>query len=335
MTARHTANCHSSYESLVSVDEFPGECQMADLFVSYSSADRELARELAEDLLSQGYTVWWDTHLLAGERFRKAIFEQLDASTAVIVIWTEASILSDWVVAEAERAHSQHKLISVRNSTLQVSRIPPPFGAIHHIVTIEDRAPLYRALAERLRTTPAYKIADGIREIYGQWGSASWGPKSAEVEQIILAFKPTHQIDMADRLAAMRLTTSAAQVEVMQGWWMLASLVQAILALFLTAHLESFRKSVSQLEMSAEILPVGMSLVALLNVVDIEEIFDPSDREMLNEIALSAEEARLSSVDKDYEKGSLLVRVIAWCPGFLRRLSAQLPELRHENAFNV
>jgi len=307
---------------------------MPDLFVSYSSANREIARGFAADLSAQGYTVWWDTHLLAGERFRKAIFEQLDASRAVIVIWTEASVVSDWVIAEAERAHSQSKLISVRSPTLQVNRIPPPFGAIHHIVTIEDRAALHRALSERLRTTSAHRIADGTREIYRQWGSTSWGPKPAEVEQIILAFKPSHQIDMADRLAAMRLTESAAPVEVMQGWWMLASLVQGILALFLTAHVESFRISLSRLEMSAEILPVGLHLVALLNVIDMEEVFDRTDREMLNEIALSADEARLSSVEKAYEKANMLVKAIAWYPGFLNRLSAQLPELQHESAFH-
>ena len=54
---------------------------------------------------------------------------------------------------------------------------------------------------------------------------------------------------------------------------------------------------------------------------------------MLNEIALSAEEARLSSVEKAYEKASALERAIAWYPGFLDRLSAQLPELQHESAF--
>lgn len=306
---------------------------MPDLFVSYSSANREIAREFATDLTAQGYTVWWDTQLLAGERFRKAIFEQLDDSRAVIVIWTEASIVSDWVVAEAQRAHSQNKLISVRAPTLQLDRIPPPFGAIHHIVTIEDRAALYRALSERLRTTAAHKIADGTREIYRQWGSTRWGPKPVEVEQIILAFKPSHQIDMADRLAAMRLTANAAPVEVMQGWWMLASLVQGILALFLTAHVESFRRSLSRLEMSAETLPVEQHLVALLKVIDREEVFNRADWEMLNEIALSADKARLSSIEKAYENANMLVRAIAWYPDFLNRLSVQLPELQHESAF--
>jgi hypothetical protein len=104
--------------------------------------------------------------------------------------------------------------------------------------------------------------------------------------------------------------TSAAPVEVIQGWWMLATLVQGILALFLTAHLEIFRKSLSRLEMGAEILPVGLHLVALLDVFDMQVVFDRNDREMLNEVGLSAEKARLSSVEKTYEKTRLLVKAI-------------------------
>ena len=53
---------------------------------------------------------------------------------------------------------------------------------------------------------------------------------------------------------------------------MLASLVQGILALFLTAHLESFRNSSSPLETKAAVLPVGLHLIALLNIVDMEEV---------------------------------------------------------------
>ena len=61
---------------------------MADVFLSYSSADRELTRGLDAELVAAGYTVYWDDMLLAGERFQDALTAQINAAVAVVVIWT-------------------------------------------------------------------------------------------------------------------------------------------------------------------------------------------------------------------------------------------------------
>ena len=73
---------------------------MADIFISYAKADRPLALKLVAMLEAEGWEVWWDTSLSIGDDFRNEIMTQLGRARAVIVIWTDASIKSDWVRSE-------------------------------------------------------------------------------------------------------------------------------------------------------------------------------------------------------------------------------------------
>src|SRR5262249_27749496 len=50
---------------------------------------------------------------------------------AVIVIWTDASIKSDWVRSEAGRAQADRKLIPVKLEHLTYKDLPPPFDVLH------------------------------------------------------------------------------------------------------------------------------------------------------------------------------------------------------------
>jgi hypothetical protein len=107
---------------------------MADIFISYSKADRELAAPIAAFLESEGYSVWWDAGLLPGDKFRKTIMLELGRASAAIVIWTKNSIDSDWVLSEAGRAHAERKLIPIKARDVRLTDIPPPFDNMH----IED-----------------------------------------------------------------------------------------------------------------------------------------------------------------------------------------------------
>ena len=104
---------------------------MADIFISYSKSNHKVAVDLANYLESKGYSVWWDTSLIIGERFRDVINQELDACQAVIVIWTQHSVDSDWVIAEADHAHRQKKLIPIRAADIELHAIPKPFGNYH------------------------------------------------------------------------------------------------------------------------------------------------------------------------------------------------------------
>jgi hypothetical protein len=118
---------------------------MADVFISYSKVDSIDIAEFADELRANGFTVWWDNALIAGERFAEAILAELTAARAVIVIWSAASIQSDWVRSEATRALTRGILIPVRTEDINISQIPPPFDVLHTAM-ITDRAAIDAAL---------------------------------------------------------------------------------------------------------------------------------------------------------------------------------------------
>ena len=84
---------------------------MADIFISYASPDRERARLLADGLEHQGWSVWWDREIQPGRAFDEAIEEALSAARCVIVLWSDASVRSDWVKAEAAEAADKRVLV--------------------------------------------------------------------------------------------------------------------------------------------------------------------------------------------------------------------------------
>ena len=118
---------------------------MADIFISYSKDEPEPTIALARDLERKGYSTWWDSDLLPGERYQERIATELDKAKAVIVIWTPKSVASRWVMAEAEWAAEQNKLITVRTADLSPDRIPLPFNTLHTDI-VTDREKINDAL---------------------------------------------------------------------------------------------------------------------------------------------------------------------------------------------
>jgi tetratricopeptide (TPR) repeat protein len=100
---------------------------MADVFISYSSEDRERVRPLAEALMARGYSVWWDRQLAAGDDYASVIGQALSQAKAVVVVWTATSAASVWVRDEAARAREDGRLVPV---LLDPIEIPLGFGAI-------------------------------------------------------------------------------------------------------------------------------------------------------------------------------------------------------------
>ena len=134
---------------------------MADIFLSYSKQDVQQVRLLASALEAEGYSVWWDTNLIGGERYRDVIAAELTKARAAVVIWTANSISSDWVQSEAGRAHRDGKLIPVRAADVEYKDIPPPFDNLHTL-TLEKSQEILAAVAGQLAKpatpAPAWKI---------------------------------------------------------------------------------------------------------------------------------------------------------------------------------
>src|SRR5712692_3713825 len=104
---------------------------MADIFISYSKGFQAETEQLANELRTKGFTVWYDTSLVPGDNFREVIMSELAQARAAIVIWNATSVKSEWVCSEASRAHARRILIPVRVADVPSHDIPPPFDALH------------------------------------------------------------------------------------------------------------------------------------------------------------------------------------------------------------
>lgn len=101
---------------------------MPDLFISYAREDRETALALAQALQSHGIDVWWDRELTGGGDFAAEIERHLRAAPVAIVLWSAASVLSDFVRDESSRARDMGTLLPVRIGTVE---LPLGFGTLH------------------------------------------------------------------------------------------------------------------------------------------------------------------------------------------------------------
>jgi formylglycine-generating enzyme required for sulfatase activity len=84
---------------------------MADIFISYAHEDQEKARRLAEALAGQGWSVWWDTRLKAGEVWDEVIERELDAARCIVVLWSRMSVGRHWVRVEASEGLERQILV--------------------------------------------------------------------------------------------------------------------------------------------------------------------------------------------------------------------------------
>src|SRR5579862_374763 len=87
---------------------------MADVFVSYSRSDKARVAPLVAAIKAKGWSVWWDPSIAAGQEFDDQIEAELLAASAVLVVWTPASVQSRWVRGEARDAVERDILVPVR-----------------------------------------------------------------------------------------------------------------------------------------------------------------------------------------------------------------------------
>jgi hypothetical protein len=107
---------------------------MADVFLSYARPDRDCAKQIAEALEARGWSVWWDADLVAGVRFRDEISEQLHAAKCVVVLWSNASLKSDFVIDEADDGKRRGVLVQ---AVIEDVRPPSGFRQIQHARLID------------------------------------------------------------------------------------------------------------------------------------------------------------------------------------------------------
>lgn len=103
---------------------------MSDVFISYARADRPRAEALVDVLRVQGWSVWWDREIIAGDLYDDVIDGALQEARCVIVLWSDNSVGSRWVRAEAAEGFESGKLVPIE---LDGARIPLEFRRVQTI----------------------------------------------------------------------------------------------------------------------------------------------------------------------------------------------------------
>ena len=96
---------------------------MADIFLSYSRADHDIVSNVVTAIEAEGWTVWWDTGLRAGEQWDEVIEREIKAARCVMVVWSPLSVTRYWVRVEANFGRDRNILVPVA-----VEGAEPPLG---------------------------------------------------------------------------------------------------------------------------------------------------------------------------------------------------------------
>src|SRR5437868_4404431 len=105
-----------------------GLLTVAQVFISYARSTEAQAQLLAKSLRAEGCEAWFDESLPAHRPYADVIQERLRKAKAVVVIWSEDAIKSQWVRAEADFARHAGTLVQL---AVDGSIPPMPFNQIH------------------------------------------------------------------------------------------------------------------------------------------------------------------------------------------------------------
>lgn len=117
------------------------------VFVSYNSADKFVAREIAMFLAAEGIDVWFDEWRVSpGDSIIREIQKGLESCSAFVLVWSKNAAKSNWVRKEVESAlarailKGKPKIIPVK---LDETELPPFLQDVKYIKwrggTEEDR----------------------------------------------------------------------------------------------------------------------------------------------------------------------------------------------------
>ncbi|MGA7771350.1 MAG: toll/interleukin-1 receptor domain-containing protein, partial [Pseudolabrys sp.] len=91
-----------------------GATAMKEIFLSYSRRDSSTVQALAAALEEKGVSVWIDrSGIEEGDAYDTQIEEAIARTRVVIVVWSQHSVRSHWVRAEAAYALNNHKLMPI------------------------------------------------------------------------------------------------------------------------------------------------------------------------------------------------------------------------------
>lgn len=136
---------------------------MADIFISYSRNDRERCTAIRNALTALKVDVWSDAGIGAGSHFDREIEREIAAAKALLVLWSEHSVESDWVRNEARTGKEENRLIATQIGECQ---LPLEFRSV--------QAELLRDGTEGSADPAWLNILDRIGQFTGRPGLAEY-----------------------------------------------------------------------------------------------------------------------------------------------------------------
>src|SRR5689334_3546239 len=105
------------------------------IFISYSSKNRDLVKILASDLKALGHEVWFDAELTGGQLWWENILEQIRDCDLLIAALTPQSMMSEPCQLERDYAHALNKRILpvLVAEGVRVNLLPPELSLLHFV----------------------------------------------------------------------------------------------------------------------------------------------------------------------------------------------------------
>ena len=114
------------------------------VFISHTSRDKDIARELSIELKKNNIYTFIDESLVPGSQIKRNISASLESADAIIAILSKHSFSSEWVRKEIDEALFNEKFkdkffpVLLSNSSEDLSRLPWVLQKIHHLMLSPD-----------------------------------------------------------------------------------------------------------------------------------------------------------------------------------------------------
>jgi TIR domain/Sel1 repeat len=129
---------------------------MTDVFLSYSSKDRERVRPIRDALVVRRYNLFWDQQVPVGENWDQWIRRHLSNAKVVVVFWTKNSTASLNVQHEAAIGREDGKLVPVVLEPMRAIDFPMGFYTMQAAVLLDWKRDIehsgYLALLDAIKT---------------------------------------------------------------------------------------------------------------------------------------------------------------------------------------
>ncbi|HWS88086.1 MAG TPA: toll/interleukin-1 receptor domain-containing protein [Pyrinomonadaceae bacterium] len=121
------------------------------VFISHSSKEKWIARQIAKEIEALGAKTWLDLKdIHGGDEIRRSIRRGIRASKEAIVLLSANSVTSDWVIYEVAIADAQGKRITPVLNNLSSDDVFSPLRGIK-AVDLNDFNTFLVELAERIK----------------------------------------------------------------------------------------------------------------------------------------------------------------------------------------